>query len=47
LPFVVNGYDKKEFKQLSGKLINQKAGNFIEVMTCEGGCIAGLAHSKT
>lgn len=41
LPFVVNGYDKKEFKQLSGKLINQKAGNFIEVMTCEGGCIAG------
>ncbi len=41
LPFVVNGYDKKELKQLTGKLINQNPGNFIEVMTCEGGCIAG------
>jgi len=41
IPFIVNGYNKKDFKQLTGKLINQNPGNFIEVMTCEGGCIAG------
>ncbi|MDP4174202.1 MAG: monomeric [FeFe] hydrogenase [Bacteroidota bacterium] len=40
-PYIVNGYNRRELKQLPGKLINQKPGNFIEVMTCEGGCIAG------
>ncbi|MGE5412333.1 MAG: [Fe-Fe] hydrogenase large subunit C-terminal domain-containing protein, partial [Clostridiales bacterium] len=40
-PYIVNGYNRRELKQLPAKLINQKPGNFIEVMTCEGGCIAG------
>ena len=40
-PCLINGYGKKELKQLQAKLINQTPGNFIEVMTCEGGCIAG------
>ncbi len=40
-PCIINGYNRQELKQLPGKLFNQKPGNFIEVMTCEGGCIAG------
>lgn len=40
-PFIVNGFNKRELKQLPGNLINRKPGNFIEVMTCEGGCVAG------
>ncbi len=40
-PCLINGYNRKDFKQLAGKLLLQKPGNFIEVMTCEGGCVAG------
>lgn len=40
-PCLINGYTRQELKQLPGKLLYQKPGNFIEVMTCEGGCVAG------
>ncbi len=40
-PCLINGYTKRELKQLPGRLLNQNPGNFIEVMTCEGGCVAG------
>lgn len=41
-PVIVNGLDKKKIKMLKafGKT-GKTSGNFIEVMACEGGCIAG------
>jgi len=41
-PLLVNGLDKKKIKMLKafGKT-GKASGNFIEVMACEGGCIAG------
>jgi len=40
-PLVINGFDRKSLKQLPSKLLNRNSCNFIEVMTCEGGCVAG------
>ncbi|GAB7088299.1 monomeric [FeFe] hydrogenase [Marinifilum fragile] len=41
-PVIVNGLDKKKIKMLKafGKT-GKTSGNFVEVMACEGGCIAG------
>jgi [FeFe] hydrogenase (group B1/B3) len=41
-PVIVNGLDKKKINMLKAFAKNGKtSGNFIEVMACEGGCIAG------
>lgn len=41
-PVIVNGLDKKKIKMLKAFAKTGKtSGNFIEVMACEGGCIAG------
>jgi [FeFe] hydrogenase (group B1/B3) len=41
-PVIVNGLDKKKINMLKafGKT-GKTSGNFVEVMACEGGCIAG------
>ncbi len=41
-PVIVNGLDKKKINMLKAFAKTGKtSGNFIEVMACEGGCIAG------
>lgn len=39
--FVVDGIDKTMVKQLRTYTKGKNPGNFIEVMSCEGGCVAG------
>jgi len=39
-PVIINGIDKAQIKML--KTFPQScSGNFVEVMSCEGGCVAG------
>lgn len=38
---VVNGLDKKNIAMLKAAAKGKTTGNFMEVMCCEGGCIAG------
>lgn len=40
-PVVINGITKKEMKLLPIYAKGRLQGNFMEVMSCEGGCIAG------
>ena len=37
----INGLDRRQVKQLSNQLCKRRPGNLIEVMACEGGCVAG------
>lgn len=39
-PIVINGIDKKSIRQLN-LLIKKKEFNFVEGMSCEGGCVGG------
>ena len=41
-PVAVNGLDRKSVKALK-KYLTQCPRNFIEIMGCNGGCIAGPA----
>ena len=38
---IINGLDKKALGQLKAYARGKAPGNFIEVMACEGGCLAG------
>ncbi|MCT4600597.1 MAG: monomeric [FeFe] hydrogenase [Marinifilaceae bacterium] len=40
-PLVINGIDKKSIAMLKSFPRKAPANNFVEVMSCEGGCIAG------
>ncbi len=40
-PVLVDGLDKKSLRQLNLWATKPCPGNFVEVMSCEGGCIAG------
>jgi len=40
-PEVINGIDKKSMHKISAFLDGKLKTNFMEVMACEGGCIAG------
>ncbi len=42
-PVCVDGLNKKSFKQLRAWAQHGCDGNFVEVMGCEGGCVAGPA----
>ena len=37
----VNGLEKKDIRLLTAYARNGCPGNFVEVMACEGGCVAG------
>ena len=41
LPICINGLDKKQIKLLKIYAQGNAPGNFLEVMACEGGCVAG------
>ena len=41
-PIAINGLDRKSVKALKG-FLTKCPGNFVEIMGCEGGCIAGPA----
>ncbi len=41
IPFCMDGLDKKQIKLLKMYAKGNTPGNFLEVMACEGGCIAG------
>ena len=38
---IINGIDKKSIPRIKAFLAGKLASNFMEVMACEGGCIAG------
>ncbi len=38
---IVNGLDKKEFAALKDYATKKAPGNLVEVMSCQGGCVAG------
>lgn len=40
-PEIINGLDRRAIKQLKATFLNRLEGNFVEVMACEGGCVAG------
>ena len=40
-PVLVDGLDKKQIRLLKTFVNGQVPGTFIEVMSCEGGCVAG------
>ncbi|MGB5990265.1 MAG: monomeric [FeFe] hydrogenase [Marinifilaceae bacterium] len=40
-PLVINGIDKKSINMLKAYSRKAPANNFIEIMSCEGGCIGG------
>ncbi|MDF7808547.1 monomeric [FeFe] hydrogenase [Pontiellaceae bacterium B12219] len=40
-PLLVNGLDTKTIRQMSLWATKSCPGNFVEVMSCEGGCISG------
>lgn len=40
-PVLIDGLDKKNMKKLEMFAKRQCPGNFVEVMNCEGGCVAG------
>ena len=40
-PVVVDGLDRKAIKLLASYAKNGCPGNLVEVMSCEGGCVAG------
>ncbi|MEA3504112.1 MAG: monomeric [FeFe] hydrogenase [Bacteroidota bacterium] len=49
-PVLINGVDKKEFRELKKISKGKGEGNFVEVMMCKDGCVGGcntIAKSKT